>query len=90
MPIAIRETIVTPASGGDVIQLHISDAPLGDEYAKFAVRILAKLPPVQTSAVAQLQREVIEIAQAELSQLLQDLAMEIQNAGLDLQTRRPE
>lgn len=90
MPIAIRETIVTPATGGDVIQLHISDAPLGDEYARFAVRILAKLPPLRTPAVAQLQREAIEIAQAELSQLLQDLAIEIQNEGLALRARRPE
>ncbi len=88
MPIEIRETIVTPATDGDVIQIHISDAPPGDESATFAVRILAKLPLVKTPAVAQLQREAIEITQGELSQLLQDLAIELQTAGLGLKARR--
>jgi hypothetical protein len=90
MPIQIRETIVTPATDGDVIQLHISDAPPDDESATFAVRILAKLPPVRTPAMAQIQREVIEKTQSTLSELLVNLASELQTAGYGLRARRRE
>jgi hypothetical protein len=88
MPIEIRETIVTPAADGDLVQLHISDAPPGDESATFRLNLLAKLPLVRTPALAQLQREAIEMTQATLSEILQGLAIELQNARYGLRAPR--
>jgi hypothetical protein len=90
MPIQIRETTVTPSASGELVQLHISDAPPGDESATFVVEIQAKIPRVRTPALAQLQREAIEMTQATLSEILVNLATELQTAGLGLRARRQE
>ena len=87
MAIEIRETIVTPDATGDVVQLHISDAPQDDESATFVVQILAKLPPLEMPLVAQCQRETLKIAQDALSVILQKTAKQITSAGHDLDPR---
>jgi hypothetical protein len=85
MPIVIQQTIVTPgADGQDVIQLHISDAKLGDESATLVVQILAKVRPLKMPALAHIQRQAMEIVQDALSPLLTDLARELQEAGYEL------
>ena len=92
MPVAIRETIVTPADGDqDVVQLHISDAKLGDESATFVVRILAKVRPLKMPTMAHLQRQVMAMTQDALTPILRDLAREIQESGygLDLPPKNP-
>lgn len=82
MSISIRETIVTPADADlDVVQLHISDAPPGDESATFVLRILAKQRGLRTPALAHLQREAMKIAQDALTFTLRDLAQELQQSG---------
>lgn len=63
MPIEIRETIVTPATDGDVIQLHISDVAPDAEGATFRLVLLAKLPPLEPSLLAQMQRAAMKKAQ---------------------------
>jgi hypothetical protein len=82
MPIEIRETIVTPADNDlDVVQLHISDAPPGDESATFVVHIQMKQRALQTPTLAQLQRVTMKAAQDALMPILQGLAQEMQKAG---------
>jgi hypothetical protein len=84
MPIAIRETIVTPADDHDVIQLRISDAPLDAESASLQLTILAKLRPLRTPALAHLQREAMAMAQDALTPILQELAKNLNEAGYGL------
>jgi hypothetical protein len=85
MPVAIQQTIVTPdADGHDVVQIHVSDAKLGDVSATLVVQILAKVRPLKTPTMAHIQRQVMEIAQDALSPLLRDLARELQEAGYGL------
>jgi hypothetical protein len=82
MPIAIRETIVTPVDNDhDVVQLHISDAPPGDESATFVVRILAKRHALKVPTLAQLQRDAMKAAQDAMMPILQGLAKEMQQEG---------
>jgi hypothetical protein len=88
MPVEIRETTITPDADGDTIQLRISDAPLGDESASFQLTILATLPPLQTAALAQLQREAMKIAQDALTPILKNLASQLQKSGFGLEPRR--
>lgn len=87
MSIEIRETIVTPAVDGNVVQLRISDVPLGDESATFVLNIQAKLPLVQTPTLAHLQRAAMDLAQDALTPLLQKLAAQLQQAGYELRLR---
>lgn len=87
MPIELRETIVTPDASGDVVQLRISDAPLGDEPAPFQLTILAKLPAYQAPALTQLQRAAMKMAKDALSELIQKLVAEIQQGGHPLEPR---
>jgi hypothetical protein len=77
MAIEIRETIVTPAPDGDLIQLHISDVAPDAEGATFRLVLLAKLPPLEPALLEQLQREALTTAQDALTPILQHLAREI-------------
>jgi hypothetical protein len=81
MPVEIRETKVTPAASGSVVQLYISDAPPDDESTTFVLRVLAKLPAYQAPVLAQLQRAVMKVAQNELTPLLQSLAAELKRSN---------
>ena len=87
MAIEIRETIVTPDPTGDVVQLHISDVGVADEGGAFRLVLRTKLPPFQVAVLAQLQREAMKIAQDTFSELLQNMANEITNAGHNLNPR---
>jgi hypothetical protein len=87
MAIEIRETIVTPDPTGDVVQLHISDAELGDENGSFRLVLRAKLPPFEVPALAQLQREAMGAAQDALTPLLTNLARQITESGRGLNPR---
>lgn len=87
MAIEIRETIVTPAQDGDVVELHISDVAPNDEGGAFRLVLRTKLPPFQTPVFAQLQREAMKLAQDTFSELLQNMANEITNAGHNLNPR---
>jgi hypothetical protein len=85
MPIEIRETIVTPTPRGDLIQLHISDVAPDAEGATFRLVLLAKLPPLEPSLLAQMQRSAMTMAQDALTPILQRLAQEItERAGRPL------
>jgi hypothetical protein len=89
MTIEIRKTIVTPTADGDLIQLHISDAPPDDESATFVLQIVAKMPPLEPCLLAQMQREAMTTAQDALTPILQDLAAQItQGAGRPLRPRK--
>jgi hypothetical protein len=81
MPIEIRETIVTPGDGGDVVRLRISDVPLDEKPGSFELTILAELPPYQAPALAQLQREAIKTARDVLHEMVQELTRELQQGG---------
>ena len=88
MTVAIYETIVVPTLGGVSVRLHISDAPKDSEDATFELTLLAKLPDFEAAALAQLQREALEIAGNEISNQLRRLATEIQEGGLDQKPRQ--
>jgi hypothetical protein len=88
MPIEIRETIVTPVANGQVVQLHISDVPLDDEGGAFRLVLRAKLPSFRTPLVRQLQREAMKIAQDKMTDLLKNLASEIQKTELSPEPHR--
>jgi hypothetical protein len=79
MPIELRETTITPCDGGQIVQLHISDAPPDDESATFVVKILAKLPSYETPLLLHVQREAISMAQDSLTPILQEMASQITN-----------
>jgi len=92
MPIAIRETIVTPFDDDhDVIQLRISDAPLDDESASLQITILAKLRSLRSPTLGHLQRAAMTSAQDALTPILQALAQELTQSGygLHLPPRQP-
>ena len=88
MPVEIRQTIVTPGTNGDMVQLHISDAPLGDAAASVALHVTATVPFLESPLLPHLQREAIMIAQETLGAMLQKTAHEITAAGHDLEPRR--
>lgn len=78
MPVAIRETTVTPADGDQsLIQLHISDVPSNDESATFDLQILVKMRAMRTSTLAHLQCQAMKAAQDALTPILQQLEKEI-------------
>ena len=81
MPVEIRETTVTPDASGQVVRLHISDAPPLDASAQIIVQISVRLPHYDLPLMAQVQREALVMAQHEISTLLQLLAQEFQAAG---------
>ncbi len=87
MAVEIRETIVTPAKGGDVVQIHISDVPLEDASASLRLILTAKVPSYEAPALAQLQREAMKAASEALSEILRSLAGDIQESGRDLNPR---
>ena len=74
MPVEIRETTITPAQDGIVVQLHISDAPPDDESVGIALQLTAKLPKSQNPLLAKVQRDAMKVAQEALSHLLRALA----------------
>lgn len=84
MPVEIRETIVTPESDKDVVQLHISDARLGDESAEIVLRLTVPIPKSPVPLVAHVQRQAIEVASKVLSEHLLSLAKQIGRSGRDL------
>ncbi len=85
MPTEIRKTTVTPVDADhDVIELHISDAPLDDESATLVVQILVKQRAMLAPALGHLQRAAMKTAQDALMPLLQTLANELQQNGMGL------
>jgi hypothetical protein len=88
MPIEIRQCIVTPGTNGDIVQLHISDAPLGDAAASVALHVTATVPFREAPLLLQLQRETMEVARETLGAIEQKIAREIANAGHGLEPRR--
>lgn len=87
MPVEIRQCIVTPGTNGDIVQLHISDAPLGDSAASVALHLTATVPFLETPLLLHLQRNAMKIAQETLSALLDKSAREIAAAGHGLEPR---
>ena len=83
MAIEIRETIVTPAQDGDVVQLHISDAPPGDEFSAFDLHLTVKIPKFQAALLLHVQREAISIASDYLYGQAQEMAATIRQSGRD-------
>ena len=88
MPIEIRQCIVTPGTNGEVVQLHISDAPLGDAAASVALHITATAPFMEAPLLLQLQREAMKVAQETLGAMLQKTTHEITASGHSLEPRR--
>ena len=91
MTVKIYRTTVTPARDGDVVSLHISDAPPGDESASFVLEITARIPTFESPLLLHAQREAMSKAQSELSGYLQETAEQIRRAGADLhpKVRKP-
>lgn len=87
MSVEIRQSIVTPAIDGSVVQLHISDAPPDDASASLRLILTVKLPSYEMPLLTQLQREVMSRVQAELTGLLQRGAQDIREGGFDLNPR---
>ena len=88
MSIEIRECILTRgAGGGDVVQLHISDAPLGDSSASLALHLTITVPRLEAPLVLHLEREAMRIAHETLGRLLQESAHEITASGHGLEPR---
>jgi hypothetical protein len=79
MPVEIRETIVTPDSSGQVVQLQISDEPLQHESPGILVQLSVCVPHHRTPLLAYLQREAMKRANDEIHKLLQPWAAEIQH-----------
>lgn len=88
MPIEIRQCIVTPGTNGDMVQLHISDAPLGDAAASVALHITATVPFLEAPLLLHLQREAMMVAQQTLGAMVQKTAHEIAAAGHGVEPRR--
>jgi hypothetical protein len=88
MPISIRQTVVTPGDGHDVVQLRISDVPLGDESGSLDLTIVAKFRGLRTPALAHLQRETMKIAQDALTLIQRDVVSELQDSGYGTEVSR--
>ena len=88
MPIEIRQCVVTPGTKGDIVQLHISDAPLGDAAASVALHITATAPFMEAPLLLHLQREAMKVAQETLGAMLQKTGHEITAAGYGSEPRR--
>ncbi len=84
MAVEIRETIVTPAKGGDVVQIHISDVPLEDASASLRLILTAKVGSYRAPALAQLQWEAMKIAGEALATLRKELGEDVQRTGRDM------
>ena len=84
MAVEIRQTIVTPDTGGSLVQLEIADASLGDAPPPFQIVLRATVRLPSEPMIAEAQRAALKAAQAEVTALLQKLANEIQAAGRDL------
>lgn len=81
----IRRTTVTPTEGGNVVHVHISDAPLEAPFASIELQMTVLLPRyAQALMVEQAQREAMSVAQGVLSDHLQRLAARIQNTEVRL------
>lgn len=81
----IRRTTVTPTEGGNVVHVHISDAPLEAPFASIDLQMTVSLPRyAQALMIEQAQREVMRVVQDVLSDLLQPLAAKIQNTEVRL------
>ena len=81
MAVEIRETIVTPSKEGDVVELHISDAPRGDESATFVLTLQAKVGPFENPMLVHVQRAAMKRGSEELHDLLKGLAAELHQQG---------
>lgn len=85
MPIAIHRTTVTAGKDGDVVQLHISDAPPGDASASFVLQVTVQIASLQSPLLAQVQREAMKQAEDVLQKLSQEAAKDIRWTELDLE-----
>ncbi len=72
MPVAIRETIVTPDADGAVVQLRISDAALPDGPPAFAVTLQARVTIDPSAPLAAIQNAALKVLREELTGLLQE------------------
>jgi hypothetical protein len=83
MAVAIRRTTVTPTEGGNVVQLHISDAPLEEPFEAIEIQMTVCLPEFERAIlVPEAQRGAMKRAQRALTALLQETLGEIHQTGL--------
>jgi hypothetical protein len=83
MSVELRETTITPAQAGDVVQLYISDAERGDEEAEIVLQFHVRLGKRHKNPLlTQVQRDALKIARDHVSDILQGLAQAAQE-GLD-------
>lgn len=84
MATEIQRTTITPAADGDVVELHISDALLGNESATIVLGITVRIPKFRPPLLSHVQREAVGIAVNVLSEHLEDLARQIRSVDGDL------
>jgi hypothetical protein len=80
MAIEIRETTITPAQGGEIVQLYISDAARGDVSAEIALELSVLLPKRSKAAILErVQHQAMKLAQDQMSSLMPELARKAQS-----------
>lgn len=79
MAVELRETTITPAQEGDVVQIYISDAERGDEAAEIVLQFHVRLEKRHRNPLlTQLQRDALKTARDYVGEILQDLAQAAQ------------
>lgn len=79
MAVEIRQTTIESAKDRDVVQLYISDAPLGDESAEIALQLSVCLPKREAAVILErMQHQALKEVQSHLSTILIDLAQRAQ------------
>lgn len=87
MAVEIRATNVTHDADGDVVQLHISDAPLEDASASLLIVLTAKLRPMEAPALGHVQRETLILASQSIRDLINDLERVLKHQNYPLEPR---
>jgi hypothetical protein len=85
MPVAIRETTITPGGALDAVQIRIADAAPEDQMPFFELTILANVRPLLCPSVEHVQRQAIAMAHEALSVLHQQLGLELVKNGRALE-----
>lgn len=75
--VKIYETIVSPDSGGTLVQLQISDAPLADEIWAIRLTLAARVPAFEGPLLVHVQRAAVLEAVSTLKALADDLLQEV-------------
>lgn len=81
MPVEIRETIVTTAPDGEVVQLHISDAPPDDESASFVLTLQAKVGPFENPMLSHLHVAAMTAAADVLNRMIAEATGALRRQG---------